>query len=168
MPPDRQQYVKKTHREHVMLRPDTYVGDVEESTMRMWVPDAEGDMVERDVTFVPAMLKIFDEVAVNASDNAQRDAAMTALKVTVDQDAGWLEVWNNGRGIPIERHAREKCYVPELIFGHLLTGSNFNDKSKKTTGGRNGYGASKSPPARPHARPPARTHPPADPPASQS
>jgi len=31
--------------------------------------------------------------------------------------------------------------VPEMIFGHLLTSSNYNDNEKKTTGGRNGYGA---------------------------
>jgi DNA topoisomerase II len=32
-------------------------------------------------------------------------------------------------------------YVPELIFGHLLTGSNYDDDEQKVTGGRNGYGA---------------------------
>ena len=39
------------------------------------------------------------------------------------------------------RHKEHNCYVPELIFAHLLTGSNFDDNEKKTTGGRNGYGA---------------------------
>ena len=52
-----------------------------------------------------------------------------------------LTVWNDGRGIPVELHPTEQLYVPELIFGHLLTGSNFDDDQKKTTGGRNGYGA---------------------------
>ena len=32
-------------------------------------------------------------------------------------------------------------YIPELLFGHLLTGSNYDDNEKKTVGGRNGYGA---------------------------
>jgi DNA topoisomerase II len=50
-------------------------------------------------------------------------------------------VWNNGRGIPIQEHKEHKCYVPELVFGHLLTSSNYDDKQKKVTGGRNGYGA---------------------------
>ena len=31
-------------------------------------------------------------------------------------------------------------YIPELIFGNLLTGSNYDDSKKKVTGGRNGYG----------------------------
>jgi DNA topoisomerase II len=38
-------------------------------------------------------------------------------------------------------HKEHKIYVPELVFGHLLTSSNYDDKEKKTTGGRNGYGA---------------------------
>lgn len=32
-------------------------------------------------------------------------------------------------------------YAPELIFSNLLTSSNYDDDQKKTTGGRNGYGA---------------------------
>ena len=38
-------------------------------------------------------------------------------------------------------HQKEKMYVPELIFGTLLTSSNYNDDDKKVTGGRNGFGA---------------------------
>ena len=52
-----------------------------------------------------------------------------------------ISIWNNGRGIPVEMHATEKMYVPELIFGTLLTSSNYDDDQKKVTGGRNGYGA---------------------------
>lgn len=47
----------------------------------------------------------------------------------------------NHSGIPITMHKEEGVYVPELIFGHLLTSSNYNDSQKKVTGGRNGYGA---------------------------
>ena len=50
-------------------------------------------------------------------------------------------VENNGQGIPVEVHKEKKMYVAELIFGHLLTGSNYDDDEKKTVGGRNGYGA---------------------------
>lgn len=52
-----------------------------------------------------------------------------------------ISIWNNGRGIPVEMHSIEKLYVPELIFGTLLTSSNYDDDEKKVTGGRNGYGA---------------------------
>ena len=50
-------------------------------------------------------------------------------------------MWNNGKGVPVVMHQQEKVYVPELIFGHLLTSSNYDDSIKKVTGGRNGFGA---------------------------
>ena len=98
-------------------------------------------MVHRDVSFVPGLYKIFDEILVNASDNKVRDKTMSALDVEVDAERGWVRVWNNGAGVPVEMHKTEKVYVPELIFGHLLTSSNYDDAEKKVTGGRNGYGA---------------------------
>ena len=90
---------------------------------------------------MPGLLKIFDEILVNAADNKQRDAAMSELKVDIDQASGSISVFNNGRGIPVELHREEGVYVPELIFGQLLTSSNYDDADKKTVGGRNGYGA---------------------------
>ncbi|KAH9817675.1 histidine kinase-like ATPase, partial [Melampsora americana] len=69
------------------------------------------------------------------------DDKMDTLKVTIDPEKNLISVMNNGKGIPIEIHETKGCYIPELIFGHLLAGSNFDDDEKKTTGGRNGYGA---------------------------
>ena len=113
----------------------------------MWVYDeSEKRMVHREITFVPGMYKIFDEILVNAADNKQRDdkdakIKMTMLKVDFDVASGQISVYNNGCGVPVQMHKEHKVYVPELIFGHLLTSSNYNDKQKKTTGGRNGFGA---------------------------
>jgi DNA topoisomerase-2 len=78
---------------------------------------------------------------VNAADNKQRDSNMNMLDITVDAAANTISVRNNGKGIPIVVHKEHNCYVPTMIFGQLLTGSNFDDDEKKTTGGRNGYGA---------------------------
>jgi DNA topoisomerase-2 len=86
-------------------------------------------------------IKLIDEILVNAADNIQRDKKTTTIKVTIDQKQNRISVWNNGKGIPIEMHKDHGCYVPELVFGHLLTSSNYDDKQKKVTGGRNGYGA---------------------------
>jgi DNA topoisomerase-2 len=47
------------------------------------------------------------------------------------QETNTIKVWNNGDGIPVEMHKEEGVYVPELIFGHLLTSSNYNDTEKK-------------------------------------
>ncbi|XP_064171097.1 DNA topoisomerase 2-alpha [Anguilla rostrata] len=134
-------YQKKTQLEHILLRPDTYVGSVEPLTQQMWVFDDEVGMNCREVTFVPGLYKIFDEILVNAADNKQRDKNMSCIKVNIDAENNVISVWNNGKGIPVVEHKVEKVYVPALIFGQLLTSSNYDDDEKKVTGGRNGYGA---------------------------
>lgn len=108
----------------------------------MWVYNSETESMEnRQVSYVPGLYKIFDEIVVNAADNKQNDKNMNEIRVTISREDGEISVWNNGRGIPIEIHSKEKIYVPELIFGHLLTSSNYDDTQQKVTGGRNGFGA---------------------------
>ena len=132
----------QTQLEHILLRPDTYIGSIESETDKIWVFSEETKRMEfRNVSFVPGLYKIFDEILVNAADNRQRDAKMNSLKVEISVEEGSISVYNNGQGIPVSMHKEHKCYVPELIFGQLLTSSNYNDSEKKTTGGRNGYGA---------------------------
>ncbi|CAI0404684.1 unnamed protein product [Linum tenue] len=133
-------YQKKTQLEHILLRPDTYIGSIEKHTQTLWVYE-DGRMVNRSVSYVPGLYKIFDEILVNAADNKQRDPKMNSLKVAIDVENNLVSVYNNGDGVPVEVHKEEGVYVPELIFGHLLTSSNYDDTEKKTTGGRNGYGA---------------------------
>lgn len=107
----------------------------------MWVYEEEQGMVKREATYVPGLYKIFDEILVNAADNKQRDPRMDTIKVDIKPEEGLISIMNNGKGIPVEMHKEEKMYVPTMIFGHLLTGSNFNDDEARVTGGRNGFGA---------------------------
>ncbi|CEF65604.1 DNA topoisomerase 2-beta [Strongyloides ratti] len=138
-----QMYQKKSQLEHILLRPDTYIGSVEYTDKGVaWVYDMDEDkLVQREISYVPGLYKIFDEILVNAADNKQRDKKMNLIKVDIDKKNNTISVFNNGKGIPVAHHKVEKMYVPELIFGTLLTSSNYNDDEKKTTGGRNGYGA---------------------------
>ncbi|KAL3140495.1 hypothetical protein ABBQ32_005081 [Trebouxia sp. C0010 RCD-2024] len=133
-------YQKKSQLEHILLRPDTYIGSTERKEDRLWVHDGE-QLVQQDITYAPGLYKIFDEILVNAADNKVRDPKMDTLKVDISADDNSICVWNNGDGVPVEVHKEEKVYVPELIFGHLLTSSNYNDDEQKVTGGRNGFGA---------------------------
>ncbi|ALC39502.1 Top2 [Drosophila busckii] len=135
-------YQKKSQLEHILLRPDSYIGSVEFTKELMWVHDPEiNRMKQREISFVPGLYKIFDEILVNAADNKQRDRHMNTIKVDIDPEKNIISVWNNGQGIPVTMHKEQKMYVPTMIFGHLLTSSNYNDDEKKVTGGRNGYGA---------------------------
>ncbi|KAJ2343766.1 DNA topoisomerase 2, partial [Coemansia sp. RSA 2618] len=135
-------YQKKTPVEHVLLRPDTYIGSVEPIDEEMWVMNTTTKRMEqRKLRYTPGLYKIVDEILVNAADNKSRDASMKKIEVTIEQASGTISIMNDGQGIPIEVHREQNVYVPELIFGHLLTSSNYNDDQEKVTGGRNGYGA---------------------------
>ena len=63
------------------------------------------------------------------------------IYITLFSENNQISIYNNGKGIPVVMHKGEKMYVPTMIFGHLLTSSNYNDEEQKVTGGRNGYGA---------------------------
>ena len=121
----------------------------------MWVYDADLDkLVNREIDFIPALFKIFDEIIVNAADNKVsfasfgffrvyrfiqvRDPTQTMIKVDIDKENNEISIMNNGKGIPVEMHKEHNVYVPELIFGHMMTSSNYDDDEKKVTGGRIG------------------------------
>jgi DNA topoisomerase II len=76
-------YQKKSQLEHILLRPDTYIGSVERVSDQMWVavknPVEEGaenptttyKMVQKEISYVPGLYKIFDEILVNAAGEDQ-------------------------------------------------------------------------------------------------
>ena len=135
-------YQKKTQLEHILLRPDTYIGSVQPVTEKMWIYDKESEkIISKEITYTPGLFKIYDEILVNAADHKQNDAKMDTIKIDINVDKNEIKIYNNGKGIPIVEHKDEKMYVPTMIFGHLLTSSNFNDEEEKVTGGRNGFGA---------------------------
>ena len=117
-----QTYQKLTQHQHILQRPDTYVGSIESVTTDMFVMDTDtGRMVNRSIKYVPALYKVFDEIVVNAADNKQRDSNMTELKIEIDREKNRLSVYNNGQGVPVVMHKEHNIYVPELIFGTRAT-----------------------------------------------
>jgi len=133
-------YKKLTQREHILLRSDTYIGDTKKHLEEMYVYDNEM-IVKKMIEYSPGFLKIFDEILTNALDHSARDSTLKSIKVDFDEELNEISVWNDGEGIPIIEHREHKMYVPELIFGHLLTGSNYDDSQERTGAGRNGYGS---------------------------
>ncbi|PAV84356.1 hypothetical protein WR25_20811 [Diploscapter pachys] len=136
------EYRRISGEEHALLRPDTYVGSIElVHDTPMWVYE-NGRVIKRNVTFSPALLKIFDEILVNAADNKFRDPKnMTEIRIKVDQESNVISIWNDGRGIAVEIHPDEGMYMPSLIFGQMYTSSHYDDQEIKCVGGRNGFGA---------------------------
>jgi DNA topoisomerase-2 len=135
-------YQKKTPIEHILTRPDTYIGDITEQCELMWIFDENTKMIkEKEIKYVPGLYKIFDEIIVNAGDRIQEDNTCDIIKVSINKDTNTITVYNNGIGIDIVKHKEHNLYIPSLIFGELLTSTNYDDTKKRTTGGRNGYGA---------------------------
>lgn len=139
------QYERLSHVEHILKRPDTYVGSLAPEVGPHWVRASDGFKVSQ-LSVSPGLVKIFDEILVNAIDQySLHPKKVSEIKVTV-QCSG-ISIQNSGVAIPIKKHETEKgadgkpIWIPELIFGHLLTSSNYNDAEQRVTGGRNGYGA---------------------------
>jgi DNA topoisomerase-2 len=103
---------------------DTYIGSVSKEVQNLFVFDDDKKcMLQKDVNFCPGLLKLVDELLVNAADHQQRDPSMNTLKVDVDLESKSICVWNNGAGIPVEMHPTYNVLVPSLIFGtrrHIL------------------------------------------------
>ena len=130
-------YKKYSQIEHVLARPGMYIGDSKNIKSQCWVLESD-KIVSRMCDWNPGVYKIFDEILTNASDEVQRNKNVTTIKVSFNEDE--ISIFNDS-GIPIEIHEEYKIYIPELIFGNLLTSSNYDDSKKRTTGGLNGLGA---------------------------
>jgi DNA topoisomerase-2 len=109
-------------------------------------------IVNKEIELVPGLRNIIEEILVNAFDNMnrvnQKNAVenkrlkkVTYIKVAINRETGLISIENDGEGIDIAIHPTEKIYVPQMIFGELLTSGNYNKEEEKITGGKNGYGA---------------------------
>jgi len=135
-------YRKLSQREHVLLRPETYIGTtskIEEDMYIMERNDIESDIIKKRILYSPGFIKIFDEALVNATDHFIRTGKVKNIKIKINSDDGFIEIFNDGSGIPIIKN-NEDVWIPEMIFFNFLSGSNFDDSKERFTGGRNGLG----------------------------
>ena len=131
------QYIKLSHLDHILKRPDSYVGSIQNLHKERWVTK-DGSIQHLPCETIPALHTIFDEIVVNALDNTKVPAnPTTVIRVWVNESG--IRVANDGRCIPVVK--QDGVYVPTMIFGQLLTSEHFDDTQVRTTGGLNGYGA---------------------------
>ena len=133
-------YKSLTDIEHVLLRPGMYIGSVVTENADKWVLSGKKFEI-KNVKYNFGFLKLFDEIISNSVDESKRkDTKLNAIKVEVSKENGTIMVWDNG-GIPVEMHNKEKKYIPELCFGVMRAGSNFNDDESREGVGTNGLGS---------------------------
>tara|TARA_B110000261_G_scaffold132212_1_gene148575 strand:- start:763 stop:4203 length:3441 start_codon:yes stop_codon:yes gene_type:complete len=143
-----EKYVKMNPEQHVLARPGMYVGSMEKDEFNTWVLDDSNEkMIKKNIKYVPGLYKIYDELLVNILDHMKRiemeklTNPVKTIKVNVDIAENKIEVYNDGDGIDIEIHPEHKIYIPELIFGNMLTSTNYDEKEEKVIGGMNGIGS---------------------------
>lgn len=126
--------------DHVILRPGMYIGSIKPHKAIKWIVD-ENKMIQKEVTYNPGLLKIFDEIVTNSVDESKRPGSkLNIIKVNIDRTTNYINIWDNG-GIPVVKHTQHKEWIPEMIFSNLKSGSNFNDEEKRTGAGTNGVGS---------------------------
>ncbi len=144
-----QQYQRKTDKEHVLDNPDTYIGSVEHVDAQMHVFDeASQRIVLKTIEYIPGLYKLFDEGVVNCRDHVirmlQSDSnskkLVTHIETFVNQADGTITFVNDGNGIDVAMHPEYNVWIPELIFGHLRTSTNYNKDEERIVGGKNGFG----------------------------
>jgi DNA topoisomerase-2 len=139
------QYRKHTHREHILNLPDTYIGSIENCVEEHFVVEDESFKLKSINPFNPGFYKLFDELLVNAHDHVVRlrqrnsDNPVKKIEVQVEDDST-ITIRNDGESIDVEKHPEYNIYIPQLIFGELLTSTNYDKNEKKLVGGKNGYG----------------------------
>jgi DNA topoisomerase-2 len=135
-------YTMLTQHEHILKRPDTYIGNVNKQISLEWVFDEQtSKIVKKNISYTPGFLKIVDEIITNAIDHSNRDSSVSKISVNIDKTSGEIIVRNDGSGIPVVIHSEHGIYVPEMIFSNLLTGSNYDDTEERNVAGRNGVGS---------------------------
>jgi DNA topoisomerase-2 len=144
-------YQQKTDKQHILDNPDTYIGSVEEIDSTQWILNEDNSkIIEKQIRYIPGLFKLFDEGVVNCRDhvvrmlqaiaNGQENALpVTNIDISIDQD-GTITMTNDGNGIDVAQHPEYKIWIPELIFGHLRTSTNYDKTEKKIVGGKNGFG----------------------------
>eukprot|EP00903_Cladosiphon_okamuranus_P017764 g16352.t1 len=141
-------FVKLSGRDHILQRSDMYCGSLQPEPRVFYLAKSCGEMVQETVRVAPAFLQVFEEVLMNAADRVSVShekggeirKKTTSIQVTVSQDTGEISVWNNGDGIPTHLDEDHGCHIPELVFGHLRTSSNYDDNNERLNVGRNGIG----------------------------
>jgi DNA topoisomerase-2 len=144
-------YQQKTDKAHILDNPDTYIGSVEQIDDNLWILSEDGTkIIQKNIKYIPGLFKLFDEGIVNCRDhvirmlqavtnNVENALPVTNIDISIQED-GTIIMINDGNGIDVAQHPEYKIWIPELIFGHLRTSTNYDKSEKKIVGGKNGFG----------------------------
>ena len=126
-----------TDKEHAIQNSDMYIGSVNMETHELLI---DGEF--KEMSYVPGLVKITDEVIDNCVDEAIRTNFKHANAIQVSIVDNTIKISDNGRGIPqddIKTPTGETEPRPLAAWTRARAGSNFT-KDRKTIG-KNGVGS---------------------------
>ena len=138
-----EKYQELSEIQHILQRSGMWVGSTKSEEKESFIYNTKTGKFEMRITnYIPAMLKVVDEVISNSCDEFRRkdNMGLTELRVVMNKDNGEIIIRDNG-GIPIVKHKEAGVYVPEFIFGRLRTSSNYDDTEDRNVIGTNGVGS---------------------------
>lgn len=143
---DADMYQEMELRDQIYKVPDTYIGSCQHvaRTERLLKMTDETVYFQQDTIMLPdGVEQLFKEILTNSSDNVSRSRAqgVDPGEITITMDSHIVTVRNGGILIPIGINTLSGKYAADLIFGNLLTSSNYDEENRGDTAGRNGYGA---------------------------
>jgi len=147
--------------QHVLKRPDTYIGSIKTIDKQCYVfdlfEDSKNSIKIKDAKWNSGLFNIIREIGSNCIDNKWRsqgtDTEMNTIKIAWDSETRELSFWNDGKCIPVVKQnydykdhrsgktISEEFYPAEVFFGEMLAGTNFNDDEERKTSGKNGMGS---------------------------
>ena len=140
---------QKTDKQHILDNPDTYIGSVESTDADVWVMNEDNThIIQKKINYIPGLFKLFDEGIVNCRDhvirmntkiesNTDNASPVSYIHIDIATD-GTITMVNDGNGIDVVQ--KDGKWIPELVFAHLRTSTNYNKDEKKIVGGKNGFG----------------------------
>lgn len=132
-------FIKYSMLDHILMCPDTYIGDTTLIDRLMCIynnnhTEENPKIIQKEITYSPALYKICDEIFLNVHDHCKRCNSCDTMVVGINQKLNTISVWNNGDGIDIIRHNNTDQWVPTMLFGQLLTSTNYDQKYNNNNG----------------------------------
>lgn len=141
-------YENLSHRDHTRLRMGVLLGSKEATENNIWILNQENNtLIKESLKYSIANFNSVDEIILNVIDHSNRTKLIKGkgkcdtIKFDFNKETGEIKVFNNGEGIIIEKVENKEYYIPELIFSHERSGSNFSNADDKVSAGQNGTGA---------------------------
>src|ERR1700677_3545250 len=131
----KKKYNKMDPVDHVLARPDTYLGNCRPKEHDEYIATSDFRISKKKIEYANGLLRIYIECLSNILDNYARSKKSknlcTTIKVSINKKTGETSMWNDGDYIPIEFDDDNDCYNHSLVFGNLLTSSNYNDEEDR-------------------------------------